>query len=78
MPKVKLPVPDLLKWLKSAKHYEADTLFREHGTSLAYVRQIAYGFKTPSAEKAVMIEKATGVSRKKLRLDWRQIWPEMK
>lgn len=46
----------------------------------AQIRQWRYGYagRIPSPNNAVAIEKATGgaVTRRDLRPDWREIWPE--
>lgn len=66
----------LLKWLKTA----SDAAVSSTGTSRAYLRLIAYGHKTASAEIAVRTETATKgeVTRQDLRPDdWQQIWPEL-
>lgn len=68
--------PQLLEWLKTA----SDAAVTSTGTSRAYLRLIAYGHKTASAEIAARTESATGgvVTRKALRPDdWKQIWPEL-
>jgi DNA-binding transcriptional regulator YdaS (Cro superfamily) len=68
--------PQLLEWLKTA----SDTAITSTGTSRAYLRLIAYGHKTASAEIAAKTETASGgkVTRKALRPDdWKQIWPEL-
>lgn len=68
--------PQLLEWLKTA----TDEAVVGTGTSRAYLRLIAYGHKTASAEIAARTESATGgaVTRKALRPDdWKQIWPEL-
>ncbi|QGA51089.1 transcriptional regulator [Pseudomonas brassicacearum] len=68
--------PQLLEWLKTA----SDEAVLSTGTSRAYLRLIAYGHKTASAEIAARTESATGgcVTRKELRPDdWKQIWPEL-
>ncbi len=68
--------PQLLEWLKTA----SDDAVLSTGTSRAYLRLIAYGHKTASAEIAARTESATGgkVTRKALRPDdWKQIWPEL-
>lgn len=67
---------DLLAWLKSA---QADEI-AETGTTAGYLRRIAYGQKTASAEMASGIERATSglVTRKALRPnDWHLVWPEL-
>jgi DNA-binding transcriptional regulator YdaS (Cro superfamily) len=67
---------ELLKWLKTAD----DKAVAETGTTRAYLRMIAYGYKTASAEMAAGIERASQglVTRKALRPnDWRLIWPEL-
>lgn len=66
----------LLEWLKSA----ADEDIQVTKTTRAYLRMIAYGYKTASAEMAAGIERATNgaVTRQLLRPDdWKQIWPEL-
>ncbi len=68
--------PQLLEWLKTA----TDASVEKTGTSRAYLRLIAYGHKTASAEIAARTESATEgkVTRKALRPDdWKQIWPEL-
>jgi DNA-binding transcriptional regulator YdaS (Cro superfamily) len=68
--------PQLLEWLKTA----TDGSVEKTGTSRAYLRLIAYGHKTASAEIAARTESATEgkVTRKALRPDdWEQIWPEL-
>jgi len=71
-------ITPLLDWLRSTPKETAEALFKSHGTSAAYVWQVAYGNKQPSGGKAVSIERATGISRKELRPnDWQHIWPEL-
>lgn len=68
--------PQLLEWLKTATDASVD----KTGTSRAYLRLIAYGHKTASAEIAARTESATEgkVTRQALRPDdWKQIWPEL-
>jgi len=67
---------ELLAWLKTANDEEV----AETGTTRAYLRMIAYGCKTASAEMAAGIERATSgaTTRQALRPnDWRLIWPEL-
>lgn len=66
----------LLEWLKTAP----DDAVGLTGTTRGYLRQIAYGNKTASAEVAAGVELATSgeVTRKDLRPeDWARIWPEL-
>ncbi|MNG34582.1 hypothetical protein D3C84_1210990 [compost metagenome] len=66
----------LLGWLKNA----SDEQVSKTGTTRGYLRQIAYGNKTASAEVAAGIERETGgaVTRQELRPDdWSRIWPEL-
>ncbi|MBP0047674.1 helix-turn-helix domain-containing protein [Marinobacterium sp. AK62] len=66
----------LLEWAKTA----TDEQVKRTKTTRGYLRQIAYGNKTASAELASRIEKETfgSVTRKQLRPDdWRVIWPEL-
>lgn len=49
-------------------------------TSWPFLRNVAYGYKTPGEKLCVAIERATGgaVTRRDLRPDdWREIWPEL-
>lgn len=67
---------ELLTWLKSV----TEEGVAETGTTVGYLRRIAYGQKTASAEMAAGIERATAgqVTRKALRpADWHLIWPEL-
>jgi len=67
---------ELLNWLKSA----TDEQIERTGTTRGYLRQIAYGNKTASAEVAAALELETSasVTRKTLRPDdWQRIWPEL-
>jgi len=66
----------LLDWAKTA----SDEQVKRTKTTRGYLRQIAYGNKTASAELAARLEKETcgAVTRKQLRPDdWRVIWPEL-
>jgi len=68
----------LIAWLKSVSDEDAASLCTSAGTSLGYLRQVAYGNKKPSAEKAAAFERITGISRKVFRPeDWHLIWPEL-
>lgn len=67
---------ELLDWLKTA----TDSDIQKTGTTLGYLRQIAYGNRQASAEVAARLESATNgdVTRKQLRPeDWSVIWPEL-
>ena len=48
------------------------------GVGISYVSQLASGHRAVSPARAVQIETFTNgvVSRKELRDDWQQIWPE--
>jgi len=51
------------------------------GTSVAHLRNVAYGYRTAGEKLCVRIEKETGgkVTRKDLYPDdWAEIWPELK
>ncbi|MCK0743587.1 transcriptional regulator [Chromohalobacter nigrandesensis] len=66
----------LLAWVKKA----SDDDIANTGTTRAYLKQIAYGNKIPSAEIASRIEKTTSgqVTRPELRpADWWIVWPEL-
>lgn len=68
----------LLKWLAETDDETARKLCAQHGTSVGYMRQVGYGNKRPSAQKAVVFERITGISRRVFRPDdWHLIWPEL-
>ena len=67
---------ELLNWLKNA----TDEDVKKTGTSVAYLKQIAYGNKKASASLAVKVEIASNakITRAMLRPDdWHEIWPEI-
>ena len=67
---------ELLSWLKTAD----ESAVAETGTTKGYLRMIAYGYKTASAEMSAGIERATKgkITRQALRPDdWQLIWPEL-
>ena len=69
----------LLEWIRSTEEGEATAAAKAAGTSVGYLKQVAYGNKRPSGEKASAIERATGISRITFRPDdWHLIWPELK
>lgn len=71
-------IEPLLAWLRETDEPTASSLLEAQGTTLAYVRQVAYGNKNPTGEKCSAIERATGVSRRDLRPhDWSLVWPEL-
>jgi len=49
------------------------------GVHQSYVSQMASGYRPVSPERCLAIERATGglVTRRDLRADWQQIWPEL-
>lgn len=49
------------------------------GTSAKHLQNCAYGYKTLDAATCVLLEResAKAVTRKELRADWQQIWPEL-
>lgn len=75
---MKKHIDPLLVWLKQTDEATARSVLEAEGTTLGYVRQIAYGNKNPSGEICSAIERATGVSRRDLRPhDWHLVWPEL-
>lgn len=72
-------VEPLLAWLRDTPKDEAERRCAEHGTSVGYLRQIAYGYKLAGLNGAD-IERITGgaVTRRDLRpYDWARVWPEL-
>jgi DNA-binding transcriptional regulator YdaS (Cro superfamily) len=75
---MKTRIEPLIEWLQQNDPVAADRCLHEQGTTVGYVRQVAYGNKRPSGEKCSAIERATGVSRCALRPhDWHLVWPEL-
>lgn len=72
-------VEPLLKWLRETPKAEAKARCTAGGTSIGYLRQIAYGYKLAGL-KGADIERITGgaVTRQNLRPDdYARIWPEL-
>ncbi|MBV6321947.1 transcriptional regulator [Duganella violaceipulchra] len=70
---------DLKKYI-SAERGRAKSLAAHLGISPSFLSQIAAGTAPASPSRCLEIEKGTGgqVTRKDLREDWREIWPELK
>lgn len=72
-------VDALLQWLRDTPKAEAESRCANHGTSVGYLRQIAYGYKQAGLNGAD-IERITDgvVTRRQLRPeDCERIWPEL-
>lgn len=66
----------LLNWIKQAP----DSQIEETGTTRAYLKQIAYGYKPANPLVSARLENVTNglVTRPELRPnDWSEIWPEL-
>lgn len=75
----RVPVEPLLKWLRETPKAEAEARCAARGTSIGYLRQIAYGYKLAGLNGAD-IELITGgkCRRQDLRPDdFARIWPEL-
>lgn len=75
----RVPVETLLQWLRETPKAEAEARCAERGTSIGYLRQIAYGYKLAGLNGAD-IELITGgkCRRQDLRPDdFARIWPEL-
>lgn len=76
----KLMRMNLKTYIGSAKRGTATRLAASIGVSISYLSQMASGAAPISAERCVVIERATNgaVSRRDLRPDdWQDIWPEL-
>lgn len=70
----------LLDYINGHAPAEQEAFADECGTSLAYLRQVAYGNRLCREKLASKIEQASGgvVTRQVLRPDdWMEIWPEL-
>lgn len=75
----RVPVEALLQWLRETPKAEAEARCAARGTSIGYLRQIAYGYKLAGLNGAD-IELITGgkCRRQDLRPeDYARIWPEL-
>lgn len=75
----RVPVEALLQWLRETPKAEAEARCAARGTSIGYLRQIAYGYKLAGLNGAD-IELITGgkCRRQDLRPDdFARIWPEL-
>ncbi|WP_091908745.1 transcriptional regulator [Chitinasiproducens palmae] len=63
----------------SAERGNASRLAAALGVGLSYVSQMANGTRTVSPARSLQIEGFTAgaVSRKELRCDWNEIWPDL-
>lgn len=78
-PPARVPVEPLLQWLRDTPKDEAEASCARHGTSVGYLRQIAYGYKLAGLIGAD-IELITGgkCRRQDLRPDdFARFWPEL-
>jgi DNA-binding transcriptional regulator YdaS (Cro superfamily) len=70
----------LLDYINSRPPADQEAFAAECDTSLAYLRQVAYGNRLCREKLASKIEQASGsvVTRQVLRPDdWKEIWPEL-
>lgn len=68
-----------MRWLRETPKDEAKLRCSAKGTSIGYLRQIAYGYKLAGLNGADIEEITNGaVTRLDLRPDdWQRIWPEL-
>lgn len=70
----------LLDYINSLSTDQQEAFAEKCGTSMAYLRQVAYGNRVCREKLASKIESASGgtVTRQELRPDdWQEIWPEL-
>lgn len=72
--------------MEKLKHYlfglslpEREQFSNRCGTSWPFLRNVVYGYRTAGEKLCVRIEQESHgkVSRKDLRSDWAEIWPEL-
>lgn len=71
---------DLNTYLKSLATPEARKAFADAcGTTIGHLRNVGYGYKSCATDIAVRIERESGgaVTRRDLRADWADHWPEL-
>lgn len=75
----RVPVEPLLQWLRDTPKAEAEARCAARGTSLGYLRQIAYGYKLAGLNGADIELITDGKCRRQdLRPgDFARIWPEL-
>lgn len=75
----RVPVEPLLQWLRDTPKAEAEARCAAHGTSVGYLRQIAYGYKVAGLIGADIELITEGKCRRQdLRPhDFARYWPEL-
>lgn len=75
----RVPVEPLLQWLRKTPKQEAQARCRERGTSVGYLRQVAYGYKLAGLIAADIELITDGECRRQdLRPhDFGRLWPEL-
>ena len=75
----RVPVEPLLQWLRDTPKAEAVARCAARGTSIGYLRQIAYGYKLAGLNGADIELITEGKCRRQdLRpADYARIWPEL-
>lgn len=78
-PQARVPVEALLQWLRETPKAEAEARCAARGTSIGYLRQIAYGYKLAGLNGADIELITEGRCRRQdLRpSDFARIWPEL-
>ncbi|WP_241064005.1 helix-turn-helix domain-containing protein, partial [Achromobacter xylosoxidans] len=77
--RTRVPVEPLLQWLRKTPKQEAQARCRERGTSVGYLRQVAYGYKLAGLIAADIELITNGECRRQdLRPnDFGRLWPEL-
>lgn len=77
--RTRVPVEPLLQWLRKTPKLEAQTRCRQRGTSVGYLRQVAYGYKLAGLIAADIELITDGECRRQdLRPnDYGRLWPEL-
>lgn len=70
---------DLKSYFYSLPPADRERFAKEAGTTLGHLRNCVYGYKPVSPALAVSIERLSHrkVTRRELRTDWLDIWPEL-
>lgn len=74
-----MPAMELKQYIFSLPPPERQAFAVRCGTSAKHLQNCAYKYKTLDPVACVLVEQESGqaVTRKELREDWQQIWPEL-
>jgi DNA-binding transcriptional regulator YdaS (Cro superfamily) len=70
---------ELKAFIKTLPVSDRDGFAARCGTTIGHIQNVMYGLKSCATDLAVSIERESGnaVTRKELRADWTNHWPEL-